>query len=166
MKASLVLVFLFFTQFADAQHDFVTQCEGVWTGTMDIYSNGTLVSDGPKVTFTVAPILKDSSWTWRTDYDSQKYGIISKDYILKSKDSKNGHYILDEGDGIILDYQVSGSKMYSVFEVEDIVLAGTYELRNDQLIFEVYSSPKSKDSTEVMSHRVQNVQRVALSRKR
>lgn len=162
MKTSLVLVFIFFTQLVGAQHDFVTQCEGVWTGTMDIYSNGALLPNGPKVSFTVAPIIKDSTWTWRTDYDSPKYGVISKDYVLKSKDPKNGHYILDEGDGIVLDYQLNGRKMYSVFEVEDIVLTATYELRNDQLIFEVYSSPKSQDSTQVLSHRVQNVQRVRL----
>lgn len=162
MKTVLVFVILFSTQLVAAQHDFVTQCEGVWTGTMDIYSNGTLVPNGPKVNFTVTPILKDSTWTWRTNYDSPKYGVISKDYILKSKDPKKGQYILDEGDGIILDYQLSGTKMYSVFEVEDIVLAATYELRNDQLIFEVYSSPKSQDTTEVLSHRVQNVQRVTL----
>lgn len=165
MKTVITLLCLFLTNQIFGQHDFVNQCEGVWTGTMDIYAQGTLRPDGPKVTFTVAPIVKDSVWTWRTDYISEKYGVISKDYVLKTKNAEKGHYLLDEGDGIVLDYQLSGNKMYCVFEVQDFVLGATYELRKDQLIFEVYSSPRSKETTEVLSHTVQNVQRVALSRK-
>lgn len=162
MKSILISLCLCIAQLAIGQHDFVSQCEGVWTGTMNIYAQGEKVPNGPNVTFTVKTVIKDSSWTWRTDYDSKKYGRMSKDYTLKVKDASKGHYLLDEGDGISLDYQVSGSKMYAVFEVEGTVLSSTYELRKDQLIFEVYSSPKSRDTTQVLSHRVQNVQRVTL----
>lgn len=162
MKPIIVLLCMFLSQLTFGQQGFLSQCEGVWSGTMSIYTQGEKMPNGPVVTFTVKTIIKDSSWTWRTDYDSKKYGRMSKDYTLNVKDASKGHYLLDEGDGILLDYQLSGNKMHAVFEVEDLLLGATYELTKDQLIFEVYSSPKSSDTTQVVSHRVQNVQRVTL----
>lgn len=164
MKALIIFVCVFVAQLTWAQENFITQLEGTWTGDLEIYAQGKPTAEQPKVTFTVAPLNKDS-WTWRTDYDSKKFGVMTKDYVLKTKDAGTGHYILDEKNGSFIDYQLSGNKMHCMFEINDFVLAGTYELTRGQLIFEIYSSPKSKDTTEVVSHRVRNVQRVVLSRK-
>ena len=164
LNKSVLLSFLLFSIFTGAQEDFVQQCEGVWTGTMYIYANGQKAADAPKITFTVMPIVKDSSWVWRTDYDSQKFGKISKDYKLLLRDATTGYYQLDEGDGLYLDQHLVANKMYSVFEVQNIALSASYELRGEELIFEVISSPKSQDSTEVRSHPVRNVQRVVLKK--
>jgi len=153
---------------SQAQEHFIDKCEGVWEGSLEMYNakSQEASSEKPKVTFTVQTIIEDSLWTWRTDYESERFGHITKDYKLVAKDVKKGMYLLDEGDNLILDQRVIGTKMYSVFEVENMVLSASYELIGEHLIFEVLSSPRSKDTTAVISHTLGNMQRVTLSRKK
>ncbi len=116
---------------------FPQKCEGKWDGCMYIYSGGVL-RDSVRVEFNVAK-ESDSAWKWRTDYLSPKTPI-TKDYRLKMKTANT--YIIDEGDGIELLNYVSANKMYSLFETEGIYLTAVYELRGDELLFEVTSSRK------------------------
>jgi hypothetical protein len=117
--------------------NFPQKCEGKWEGLMYIYSGGVL-RDSVRVEFNVAKD-SDSTWKWRTDYLSPKTPI-TKDYRLKMKTANT--YIIDEGDGIELLNYVSANKMYSLFETEGIYLTAVYELRGDELLFEVTSSRK------------------------
>lgn len=117
--------------------NFPQKCEGKWEGLMYIYSGGVL-RDSVRVEFNVAK-ESDSTWKWRTDYLSPK-NPITKDYRLKMKTANT--YIIDEGDGIELLNYVSANKMYSLFETEGIYLTAVYELRGDELLFEVTSSRK------------------------
>lgn len=117
--------------------NFPQKCEGKWEGLMYIYSGGVL-RDSVRVEFNVAK-ESDSTWKWRTDYLSPKTPI-TKDYRLKMKTANT--YIIDEGDGIELLNYVSANKMYSLFETEGIYLTAVYELRGDELLFEVTSSRK------------------------
>ncbi len=117
--------------------NFPQKCEGKWEGLMYIYSGGVL-RDSVRVEFYVAKD-SDSTWKWRTDYLSPKTPI-TKDYRLKMKTANT--YIIDEGDGIELLNYVSANKMYSLFETEGIYLTAVYELRGDELLFEVTSSRK------------------------
>jgi len=117
--------------------NFPQKCEGKWEGVMYIYSGGVL-RDSVRVEFNVAK-ESDSTWKWRTDYLSPKTPI-TKDYRLKMKTANT--YIIDEGDGIELLNYVSANKMYSLFETEGIYITAVYELRGDELLFEVTSSHK------------------------
>jgi hypothetical protein len=131
---------------------------------MYIYQSGNL-RDSVQIRFTVRPI--DSiSWTWKTEYPSLKKPIV-KEYILRIKDKKNHIYITDEGKGIeIVDYQ-TGNKLYSLFEVGGVMLSASYELRNNDLIFEVVSGKKEKTrSPDIINYSTASVQRVVMRREK
>lgn len=149
-----------FTAFS--QDFFPNRCLGQWQGTMHIYFAGQL-RDSVPVRFTVAPI--DSvSWTWRMEYLSEKLPM-TKDYILKIKDKQRQVYVTDEGDGIELTDYLFGNKLYSIFETGGILLTASYELRGEELIFEVTSGKKSDSpAADVQSHPVSSVQRAVLRR--
>lgn len=163
MKVLFPFLFVSMTQISLGQ-SFPDRCVGIWEGTMHVYQNSKLV-DSPKVTFKVAPIIKDSIWRWNTHYSSEKYGEISKDYKLVAKNAATGTYLLDEGQDLHLDAQVLNNKMYSSFEVAQSALHSTYILEDDQLYFEVITALKDGDTTAVKSYPVVNVQYVTLSRK-
>ena len=148
-----------------AQKTFVDQCLGQWKGMMYIYSRSKLV-DSVLVRFTAAPTDKPDTWTWKTEYISEKLPMV-KDYVLRAKDVAKGRYVTDEGDGIELTEYVFGNKMYSVFETGGILLTSSYELRGRELIFEVTSGEKLEATNEeVTNYSTNNLQRVVLQREK
>ena len=92
---------------------------------------------------------------------------MTKDYKLVLKDEQTGTYVTDEGNGIELSDYLFGNKLYSVFETQGILLTSSYELRADELIFEVTSGKKLEEGTGsgVGLFSVLNVQRVILRKK-
>ena len=148
-----------------AQKTFVDQCLGQWKGMMYIYSRSKLV-DSVLVRFTAAPTDKPDTWTWKTEYISEKLPMV-KDYMLRLKDAAKGRYVTDEGDGIELSEYVFGNKMYSVFETGGILLTSSYEIRGRELIFEVTSGEKLEATNEeVTNYSTNNLQRVVLHREK
>ncbi len=142
-----------------AQTTFVDGCLGVWKGTMYIYSRGNL-RDSVSVRLTVAKTDKPDAWVWKTEYLSPKMPMV-KDYVLRLRDASKNTYITDEGGGIELNDYLFNNKLYCVFETSNILLTSTYELRGNELIFEVTSGKKSEPSTkEVINYPVDNLQRV------
>ena len=107
---------------------------------MHIYRQGQ-IADSVQIIFTVEKADEANTWTWKTQYISEKYPM-TKDYQLKIEDPEKGYYLLDEGDGIVLRDYGFGDKIYSVFEVQGILLTSSYELKGDHLIFEVSSGKK------------------------
>lgn len=160
--AALISLAAFTPRLAVAQKDFAERCSGTWKGTMQIYAHGQL-KDSVRVQLTVAS-RPDNSWTWKTEYLSDKRPMV-KDYILRLSDSTKQVYITDEGDGIQLyDYRF-GNKLYSVFETEGILLTSSYELREKELIFEVSSGKKQPAAgKEVINYSVDFLQRVVFYR--
>jgi hypothetical protein len=141
---------------------FGERCRGQWAGTMQLYHQGQLRDTVP-VQFTVAP-LADTAWTWRMEYRSVKYPQV-KDYVLRLLDRAKGHYVVDEGGGLVLDDYLIGNKLYSVFEVKGNLLTASYELLGEQLVFEVTAGQKLPDARAgVFSYTTVSVQRVVLKR--
>ncbi|AEI49080.1 hypothetical protein [Runella slithyformis] len=142
-----------------AQTSFIEGCLGNWKGTMYIYSRGAL-KDSVSVTLTVAKTNEAAAWTWKTEYLSPKMPMV-KDYVLRLKDAAKGHYITDEGGGIMLMDYLFNNKLYCVFETAGVMLTSTYELRGKELIFEVTSGKKqTEDNQPVTNFSVDNLQRV------
>ncbi|MCX6218993.1 hypothetical protein [Spirosoma sp.] len=146
-----------------AQSAFADACVGTWTGTMHIYSKGTLKDSVPvRLTVTVAEPRK--AWAWKTEYLSSKMPVV-KDYTLRLKDAAKHEYVTDEGDGVVLADYLFGNKLYSVFETQGIVLTSTYELLGDRLIFEVTSGKKQPEPSQgVTNYSVDNLQRVVFKK--
>ena len=163
MKHLIVLFFLFIVSTGNSQNLFPDKCVGVWQGTMKIYSRGVL-RDSVKVTFTVKKSDKPNEWMWGTEYHSEKMPM-TKDYVLKLKDAEKHIYVTDENNGIELQDYLFGNKLYSVFETQGIFLTSSYELRNNELIFEVTSGKRiDPNGQEVTNYTVDNLQRVVLKR--
>ncbi len=150
------------SQSAVAQsNNFGKECIGTWKGTMHMYSQGRL-RDSISVVLEVAQ-QNDSVFKWKMDYLSEKMPL-TKDYRLIYKG--RNHYQTDEGDGIMLDGYLFGKRLISVFETGGILLTSAYELRKDELYFEVTSSNKEKSDSdpEVQSYQVGFLQNVLFKR--
>lgn len=163
MKNSLLtaLCFLALSPFLIAQNSFIEGCLGNWKGTMYIYGRGAL-KDSVSVTLTVAKTADADAdaWTWKTEYLSPKMPMV-KDYVLRLKDAAKGHYITDEGGGVELMDYLFNHKLYCVFETAGVMLTSTYELRGNELIFEVTSGRKQTgDNQPLTNFSVDNLQRV------
>jgi hypothetical protein len=161
MRILIICLGLLLAAPLSAQQNFAEQCVGVWEGTMYIYSGG-LLRDSVRVQHTVKPIDK-TSWTWKTDYLSEKLPM-TKDYVLRQQEPSV--YVVDEGQNIIIPMRQSGNKLYSVFEVQGILLTSSYEWVNGQLIFEVTSGKKNSPAdAQVGTYLINAVQRVVMKRK-
>ncbi|MEL6254373.1 MAG: hypothetical protein AAFR87_20360 [Bacteroidota bacterium] len=146
-----------------AQESFPERCEGIWEGTMYISAKGR-VRDSVGIVFTVEKIAQEKAWVWRTKYISEKFPM-TKDYILRLQDEENQVYLTDEGEGLVLYDYLFGNKLYSVFETGGFLLTSSYELRGEELIFEVTSGKVQAEKVKDISNfTVNNVQRVVLKR--
>ena len=159
-----LLLLLFFLCFVagKTQVPFPEKCLGKWEGMLMIYQQGQL-RDSVKVIFTIAKTDDPERWTWKKEYISEQYPMV-KDYQLVLKDAEKGHYITDEGDNIQLTDYLFGNKLYSVFETGGILLTSTYEVRDEELIFEVTSGKKLTDDQEVNNFSVSSMQRAIFTR--
>jgi hypothetical protein len=163
MKTLIFLVASFLVTTAHAQTLFGDRCLGTWKGMMYIYQYGSL-RDSVEVKFTVAKTSDPNAWTWKTEYLSIKMPVV-KDYVLRLKDKGKNQYVTDEGGGLELTDYLTGNKLYCVFETQSIMLTSTYELRGDELIFEVTSGKKETVShPEVINYSTTSVQRVIFKR--
>jgi hypothetical protein len=163
MKYIVVVAAFLFTFSAQAQKPFGDRCVGVWTGMMYIQSAG-ILRDSVEVKLTVAA-KEANAWTWKMEYLSAKMPM-TKDYVLRLKDAAKNFYVTDEGGGLELNDYLFGDKLYCVFETGGYLLTSTYELRGNELIFEV-TSGKKLDAThpQVSNFSVGTLQRVILKRK-
>ena len=144
-----------------SQELFPNKCIGNWKGMMHIYHEGKL-KDSVEIRLLVAR-LSDSSWTWKTDYISDKFPM-TKNYTFRLINKDKNQFVTDEGGGILLNENVFGNKAYSVFETHDVLLTSTYEIRGDELLFEVTSSKKNKIIDEVVNHPISNIQKVTFKK--
>lgn len=120
-------------------HVFPKDWKGVWKGRLYIYKATGLVSE-IDMQLRILPTAIDTVWTWNIIY-----GEITDDnrpYELIPIQSQQGHYIIDEKNGILLDVYFQNETLYSRFEVADNDIFITYTLLEDELIFRVVSGSK------------------------
>jgi hypothetical protein len=158
----LIILFLISMNTVHAQA-FPDRCLGTWKGTMHIFSRGSL-KDSVKVILTIAKGSKPNEWIWKTEYLSEKLPM-TKDYIVRLKDSEKNIYVTDEQNGIELIDYLFENKLYSNFETEGLFLTSSYELRGRELIFEVTSGNKiSTLAQSVLNFSIDHLQRVVFKK--
>jgi hypothetical protein len=160
------LKYIFFTCFISVstftQSQILKDWHGHWEGIMYIYGKGAL-RDSVPVVLTVATI-NDSTLVWRTEYKSSSQPMV-KDYKMKLIDSARGIYGTDEGNGLVLTNYLIDKSLYSVFEVQGILLTAIYRLEGDQILFEVTSGKRDTVEMEgVRNYSVSTIQKVHLKR--
>lgn len=174
MGKNITLVFvLLLVGLANGQNTFPAAWAGLWAGNLQIVS-ATGTQEVP-VTFEVAA-QTPTKYTWKFTFNAPA-GPIVKDYALLVDTNKTGHYIIDEGDGILLDAYLLAQKLYCTFDVEGRLFFTTYEVLNGNLIFEIIYGPLTKDTTTgggkvdgqdtpvVGVYKTQGLQKAVLSRK-
>lgn len=169
LKVVLSVVF-FVTTFSSFAQDisFLEQFGGIWSGNLEMVGKRGQVKTIP-MRMEINQ-KKDSLWTWKTTYDEKKVPVI-KDYDVRMVNEAEGRYILDEHDGILINMNRMGSKLYCVFDVEGTILSCTYEVREGKLYYEIVSGPSKpalvstlKDGNKVNSYSIGSLQRAVLEK--
>lgn len=115
---------------------------GYWTGDLNIYN-----SKGLKQ---VVPMALDLSKTdtiglynWAIIYGSDSTAQ-KRNYQLKEIDKSNGHYVIDEKNGIFLDAYYLNNDLISIFEVMGNSLITSYSLNDNQITFDIKMHPSEE----------------------
>ncbi len=96
-----------------------------------------------------------------------------REYTLVEKNKKNGHYQIDENNGIILDTKWLNNKLYCLFEVNKNILTSFLIFHDDYIDFEiVFSNTENKNISggteeeipEVFSYPITVVQTASLKK--
>jgi hypothetical protein len=142
---------------------------GRWTGQLEIFKGQSLTQRVPmQAIHQPTDTLGVYRWVLIYGADTLKG---ARNYTLRTVDQASGHYVIDEGDGIMLDSYVHDNKMFSSFMVMENSLITTYERQGDELIFEVIfgksqavrtSGGSSEQVPEVKSYPISSYQRGVL----
>jgi hypothetical protein len=116
---------------------------------------------------------KDSAgqYSWNLIYGAG--GADDRPYILKPIDTANGHWVIDEVNGIVLDQYWIANKLCGVFTVQNTTIVNSYWIDNGKLYVEFISYASKPLSTTgkgdnaipfVDSYHIKSYQRAVLEK--
>lgn len=108
---------------------------GVWKGNLEVYKHQKVVQNVP-MTFECFPTDSSGLYSWWITYGTDTLKG-KRSYTLKEIDTNNGHFMIDENNGILIDAYVFAHKFISCFQVMGNQLTAIYEITDDKLIFEI-----------------------------
>lgn len=118
-----------------------------WTGEYEgdmILGFANKPNDTIPVTFSMKNTIVDSVWTYTMNYKSEKYGDITKDYVIRSKTKGDkSNFVLDELNGILMDETYMNGTLYGMYEVMEQFYISTIRKTEYGLYFELISSSVS-----------------------
>lgn len=167
----LLLLFLVFVSRQAYGQSFPESFVGHWKGEIAWYQQGKKEPRKFPMQLRIQPTDTAGYYTWQIIYGDKETDI--RPYVLKPVDTANGHWVVDEKNGILLDQYWSGSKLNSAFSVGGILICNTYWLEQGNLMVEFMSMPAkplartgygTEDSPHVDSYHVKSVQRGTLSK--
>lgn len=137
----LILLLLPFSMFAQ---EFPESWQGNYVGTMVIGFNGR-PNDSVNVTFELNEIHSDSVWSYKTTFNSEKFGVITKDYQIVRKEKENNHdFILDEQNGILMDMTFMNGTLYGMYQVLGQMYVTTARRIDGQIYIDLFAAPTSE----------------------
>ena len=166
----LVFIFLIGSICFSQTLDFPKSWEGNWKGDLKIYNSG---SSNPTTTIPMKLIIQpknDSIWSWEIHYLTEKQDIRKYELV---KVGKTNSWHIDEKNGIILPQTFMVDKMTSSFSFEKTLLIASYELKNDQMHFEIIvtettsnsiTGEGSDDSPSIGIHKISSFHRAILTK--
>ncbi len=119
--------------------DFPYDLLGYWKGALEIYSRSGSVQTIP-MAMLIEETSDESTIGWQLIYN-EKEKEDKRSYLLIKVDEENGHYQIDEDNGIILDAYLFKNKLISTFAVQGSLLTISYTFHQDEIIFEVIVGP-------------------------
>lgn len=109
---------------------------GTWKGTLQW-----LVAGKAPVTYstrlTIHPADTAGQYTWTIAYGDD--GKDNRPYLLKPVDPALGHWVVDEGDGIVLDSYIHGNSIHGAFTVGEATLVDNYKVEGDKMFVEFFT---------------------------
>jgi hypothetical protein len=150
----LWLIFILATFLSPASHLFAQEALregppfpftwiGKWEGDLNIYGPAGLLQSVP-MSLTILP-LENGSYTWNIQYGPDSSGL--RPYLLEPVAPEQGRYRVNENNGILLNEQLLGDKLYSLFSVEGSLLLSTVEKVGENLVYEIIASGDEPGST-------------------
>jgi hypothetical protein len=112
-------------------YNFPEDWKGKWKGELEIWSVDSIIQKVPMQLI----IEGDSLLSWNIIYGADE--ADNRKYYLKEINAEEGHYIVDEMDGIQLDCFVKGNKLISGFDVQGSFLSITEEMTSEGIFYEV-----------------------------
>lgn len=145
---------------------------GHWKGTLEWYPAGAKEPRRVVMHLRIYP-YRDSAgmYTW-----NMVYGDESKDnrpYFLKAVDTEQGHWVIDEMNGIKVDQYWTGAKLCSAYTTQQVTIANNYWIENGDLVAEFISyntKPIAKtgkgteDIPYVYSYEIRSYQKAVLKK--
>lgn len=117
---------------------------GTWSGNLNVE-----LPSGKQTIPCELKIAYDSlqnSYTWHTIYFNGS-SDIEKKYFLKCYEPENGHFLIDENNGIILDAYLKENKLISLYEVMGMYYHTEYEFEKDKIVFQISYFPANSHTT-------------------
>jgi hypothetical protein len=112
-------------------YNFPEDWKGKWKGELEIWSVDSIIQKVPMQLI----IEGDSLLSWNIIYGADE--ADNRKYYLKEINAEEGHFIVDEMDGIQLDCFVKGNKLISGFDVQGSFLSITEEMTSEGIFYEV-----------------------------
>jgi hypothetical protein len=145
MKYLLVICTLFFSGTSLLFAQFPDSWTGKYSGKMYL-SNVSAPTDSVDVSLEIKTVHADSVWTFNMHYTSNRIGKIEKNYLIIRR---NGKFIMDEGNGILIEMSYMNDAFYEFYTVEGMMFSTTMRKTGDSIFFEIYgASEKPTLSTE------------------
>ena len=144
---------------------------GNWNGELQWFRTGKPEPQKVHMELRIQPGDSSGHYTWGIIYGSASED--NRPYILKSKDSTAGHWVIDERNGIVLDQFWVGDTFSGAFTVQNNTIVNSYRMEKEQLVIEFYSisakpltvtGNNTEDSPRVDSYRVGSYQKAILTR--
>jgi hypothetical protein len=148
---SLVFIYLFGmaqavkkTKVNDKVNYFPQNFIGHWKGKLQWQRVGK-----PSQTFTMQLIVQPADtigqYTWQIIYGDS--ATDNRPYILKPIDTANGHWTIDETDGIVLDSYVFNNNIKGAFTVMNNTIIANYSVEKNKMMVEFFTINLSKKTT-------------------
>ncbi|MGE3726459.1 MAG: hypothetical protein AB7I41_12955 [Candidatus Sericytochromatia bacterium] len=108
-----------------------------WKG----FWQGSCTNTGPGGQQTYAPVQmnltilpqKSNHWQWKIEYISNEKQV--RDYLLKPVDASQGHWLIDENNGILLDnFSIHGGLILEAFSVGKTLIHGRHQRLEGNLL--------------------------------
>jgi hypothetical protein len=139
MRTVLLLtcsIFFSFTAIAQ-QNQFPKSWEGNWKGELQWYKTGQAAPQKVNMELRIQPGDSSHKYNWQIIYGNDNKD--NRPYTLIAKDTANGHWVIDENNGIVLDQYWVANKFCGAFTVQNSTIINNYWMQDDKLIVEFYN---------------------------
>lgn len=138
MKGFVITVFVLISSVAFSQADlFPASWVGNWKGELLWYRTGKPAPQIVNMELRIQPADSTDTYTWQLIYGSKEEDY--RPYILKPVNKAEGHWVIDELSGIVLDLYWTGNKFSGAFTVQKSTIINSYWREDDKLHVEFFN---------------------------